>query len=347
MFCSKCGREQVGNPKFCRNCGEELRDPGSRIVQNGEASVEQGIRIRVITTRGIVLRLLLAWLVFELTAFAGLSLLAVYICGVIYPDFNPNLAMVMAAMLPLLTIALMLFITLIILFIRNRPKSRNIISLAPVGKRDFVMVSEGIYIRLRSRLWSHAYYFYPWNILRYYAVDEKNEVVGLKSGRQIFRFKTEGDFKQLRDTISSHVRDGGEGIGKGVGPRFRVHRFVLVVCILVAVHVVALVLYGHLPTGRPGDGRCDVCGVEAWHMWKETDANGITVREYCDNHAGVYFILRPDKAVEAIASRHLTEYGNSTPTSALICTSVAWLIMLSFAVWFSTNPWHRAWVWKQ
>jgi hypothetical protein len=183
--------------------------------------------------------------------------------------------------------------------------------------------------------------------LRYYAVDEKNEVIGLKSGRQILKFKTEGDFSQLRYTISSHVRDAGEVIDKRVGPRFRVHRFVLVLCVLVAVHFGALVLYNHLATGNPRDGKCDVCGVKAWHIWKEMDANGITVRELCDNHAAVYFILRPDKAVEAIASRQLTEYGNSTPTSALICTGVAWSIMLSFAVWFSTNPWHRAWVWKQ
>lgn len=25
MFCTKCGSEQVDNPKFCRNCGEKLR----------------------------------------------------------------------------------------------------------------------------------------------------------------------------------------------------------------------------------------------------------------------------------------------------------------------------------
>jgi hypothetical protein len=31
VFCPKCGKEQVDNPAFCRNCGERLRSPEHQI----------------------------------------------------------------------------------------------------------------------------------------------------------------------------------------------------------------------------------------------------------------------------------------------------------------------------
>lgn len=34
MFCTKCGREQLGNPKFCRSCGTRLSQvPDNRFAE--------------------------------------------------------------------------------------------------------------------------------------------------------------------------------------------------------------------------------------------------------------------------------------------------------------------------
>jgi len=72
VFCPKCGKEQEGNPNFCRSCGERLKSEANRAADIGGNEVLGDIEAlqsaadyrqlrRELTPIGIVLVLFAIW----------------------------------------------------------------------------------------------------------------------------------------------------------------------------------------------------------------------------------------------------------------------------------------------
>lgn len=284
-------------------------------------------------------------ILFLLSFVIGLIFLIIFCVIIMYPMTEYLLdplsepvlrTVVYPVMFPSLLIAIMSAIFLIV-----HPKGRYVLPLLPVWKGGFILCEEGVYaLQIKRR---NYLYFYPWDSLRLYKVDEKKMVIGLKSKKKLIKLKAKENFGELKSIILRYIPTKEE-IAKGKEKKFRTDVLMVILCIYALVWIFGASYYEHISVGEVGDGRCDICGRTPIfeHGYKIYEGDK-PIHEYCLDHGLIYFFIHPKVIINTIITEEeISEY------LLLLGLFIWWYaILLHLATILSLSQWHKAKILRQ
>jgi pSer/pThr/pTyr-binding forkhead associated (FHA) protein len=221
-------------------------------------------------------------------------------------------------------------------------------SAAPllVGIMDeFILCDEGVYIRRQRSSWFDrkviCYQLYPWDSLSLYGIDEKNQIIGLKSTQKRFKLKAasedlsrENKYEGMKAIIFSRLPEKGRTPSERISG-YRWGYLALVLCVLIAAYFAATFAFKHFSSGVPGDGKSDLFGAQFSQFeigFIVTDEEGNTIHEYGDYEVMVYPIIHPASFTNLIINAIYQNGGISRLWRQLNGNGVDFVLYLFFAI---------------
>jgi hypothetical protein len=248
-------------------------------------------------------------------------------------------------------IPLMIFFFAVIVaagvFVFIHPYKKEVLSLLPLHRKQFVLSGEGIYVMM-ARRWQ-GFNFYPWSSLRLYLLNASKAEIGLKSGGAILKLKSTMGFGELKDAVLSHLP--ADEARREVPEKvlwFRYIVFIVLVVVVIGAWFGMDNLYESLSTGKVGDNRCDICSKNLSSLFflpgYYVIENDVLTHEYCHDHGIAYALIHPLMTVNTVVQ----EPGMPLEMLSLLLLSICfWCIVIIIVVYPSIARWYRTPVRRQ
>ncbi len=352
MICPNCGKEQVGNPKFCRNCGHPLHPSSQPTAAETPAQTQSQppvmptapvgtVRLRL-ATRGVVAAFFTLLGLFSVSASVGLVFGLVLVAAYVDPGSAGRSTVFADPATRPFVIGTLIGIPLAVVTgigmaaVWTSAKVRMVAPLLPGSRRDYVLSEEGIYTRqLASRFGNKLYRLRPWESLSLHLVDDKRQQIVLKQSKTLLRLRARIDFAAARSTVLAHLPPDRLTPPKRA-PAFRWGVLSLAVFVVIAADLGARVLLMALSTGHPGDGACDLCGASLGRLGivvYATKAGSIQlIHEYCELHAVGFALTHPESPVMSLIDVLAGRVGGGTGGAEIILTYAA-AVFWGYIIW--------------
>jgi hypothetical protein len=195
---------------------------------------------------------------------------------------------------------------------RSRSRRLHVTPLLPTKKKRFIACEEGVCtFQIGNRYTrSRLYRLRPWTSLELDQLDPAQNRVALRDGKTFMYLRarpasgqTPAGYEDLARVVTEHLPPDKQ-TPQHKPLKFGWRALAVSIVIIVASANMGLASMNARNLGKPGDGKCDICGNKLGYFYVQLqEPGGKTSNEYCQLHGHIYAILQPAIAWNSALSR--------------------------------------------